>query len=1034
MRNIRAWAWLPLLLLACDPRPLDGLGSLDPCAELSDVPLQKQVVPLLVGGAMDEKTDPRLIQSGSLVNIVDGYRLKSGELRSRNGYAAMTKVTDVGLSLAACRALFPLQGGNLGMIGSLALPSTQDALYEYSTARTKWVHNSRGYQPMPMAVTTLQPLESKGLTTAVVPDQVNPDYAVAGTLAVAAMVDNGGLAGGTVGYVITEVATGNTIQGLTSTALAGGIHRAANGGTAWLCVFVLNAGAPASLFVNVINTATLAVTTYAVTGAVISAGGPIDVMAKPGGNNILVAYAALAGGVTVLEFDPSTGAVVTGPVNHATGGGVLRNMAWMPDNFATGFTWIATCDSTGGIFHKKLVTATLALSASTLVDGTAGFCQGLTGYVSSAGPTLNVIWDNAAEIRNSAGSIVRGQQLNSKAFLVSGRWYIIANFTPTGTVTQPTSFVIPADTSGQDLTGGRISGIIMPSVSGGLIAPKLITSVVVSGTKATMTLARVTKTAKTIYQSTHQVVLASVNFAAPLKGARELSGTTFFPGGMVTQFDGTAVDLATFPLYPDNITFTTAVGGAMTASGVYQYVGVYRSIDSAGRIRRSAPSIPVAVTLGAGDHSAQVSIATLRIGPIPGVTDPVVEFYRAGPAAAGGILYNKVGEVASSTTVDQVTFNDATSDIAAASLELLYDPLANSGVLNNFPSPSTSILEVLDNRVFVVSAENPTEIWASKEYKTGQGLAFNPGLVIRITGGPIIALAAMDGRLIAFQAGATWVIPIGAGPNDQGQGSFGDPGLVSLNVGCADPGSVVVTPDGIMFRAAQGVYILTRGLAMQYIGAGVEDGMAAIVTASPGFAAASLVSGTNQVRFVSTNAINGGAAAVKALVWDYFFKQWFEWKIPATAASVVDATSVGGAFYYVDNTALVLKETPGAFSDFGVSIAWSFTLPSLAISQLGGWFLTYGLKITGAYQGSHLLIVSTNVSYETADTGVLVVSSAPVSYQFERLVKNQKATSIQPIVSITPFGLTEGARISGLSAIVGIKPGRYPLPKGRRLT
>lgn len=1029
MRNIRALTWLPTLLAltACDPRPLDSLRYLDPCAELSDVALPKQVIPLMVGGGMDEKTDPKLIQSGNLVSVIDGYRQKSGELRSRNGYAAMTKVTDGFANLAACRALFPLQGANLGMIGSLASPGTADALYVYSPTQAKWMHNTRGYQPMPMAVTTLAPVESRNLSTTTVSDLVNPDYAVAGTTAITSYVDQGGV--GTIGFVLTDTQTGTTIQGAQSVGFTGQIHRVAAGGSTWLVVFLIDsAAAPGSLRAIVTNVSTLTQTTYNIAPAATSAALTFDVMSKPGSNNIMVAYSANAGGLTVLEFNPATGAVVTGPTNVATGG-TIESIGWMQDRFTTGFFHVAVGDSVSGVIVKRF-TGALALSSTTVVDAASLFASVITGYLLTSAPTYNVVWGDGTGVRTGAGALVVGHRLISKAFLIGAKYYVIAQL---GSTIQPTAYVIAAESSTQDLGGSRLVGIIMPNASGGTYQPAqaVITSVAVVGNVANAALSRITKLTKTAITTTHQIMQASINFTPRIKGARELSGTTFFPGGMVTQYDGSSVDLATFPAYPEFAGASTGVGGSMTPSGVYQYVMTYKTIDANGRVRRSAPSIPVQVTLGAGDGSATITASTSRIGPLPNVSDPIIEFWRAGPAAAGGIVYNKVGETASFTTINTRAFFDLMSDVNAAAAELLYDPLANGGVLNNFPSPSTQLLEVLDNRVFIVSAENPTEIWPSKEYKTGQGLAFHPNLVIRITGSPITALAAMDGRLVAFQSDSLWVIPIGAGPNDQGQGTFGDPQLVSRNVGCIDPGSVVATPDGIMFQARQGIYLLTRGLDVQFIGAGIEQTMSD--NGQPGFVSAALVGGTSQARFVSSaNTIS----ATIAFTWDFYFKQWFIWNLTNQSHSLIDATSVGRTFYVVDGQGSVFNETPGAFSDRGSVIAWTVGLPALAVGQLGGWFLTYGLRVIGTYEGPHTLTIQTEPSYQPVnqEIGTIVVASAPTDYQFERRVARQKSTSIQPLVTITPSGLTEGARISAMSLVVGIKPGRYPLPAARRLT
>lgn len=1045
MRNIRAFACaLTLCLTACDPRPVayDPV-ALDPCGRVVDVALQKQVMQLLIGGGMNEKLDPKTAPADSLVKVTDAYRLKTGELRARNAWAQLTSLTDSGANLAACRALFPLPGGNLGLIGSLASPGTADALYIYSTTENKWMHNARGYQPMPMAVTSLAAVESRNVSTsAAVSDLINPDFAAAGNIGMTSFTDRGGGSGATVAYTLTDMQSGAPIAGLTSSGVTGKLHRVAAGGSSYLVLFVNDTlGAPSTIRAIVVTVATLAVNTYAVSavGAVAAACQGFDVKRRPGSNNIIVAFPAAAGGTTLVEFNPATGAIVTGPTNIAAADS-SQQVALLEDQFNTGSYYMASSSNVTGIVLRKLSTA-FAVTATNNVDAAAIGISAMTGHLTSA-TTYEVLW-NFTSLKTGSGTVggaatvvswQRNANITSRSFQQAGKWYVIVSGPLT---TGPfTGYVMATDPTREDVSGARMAGIILPQTYGGTNdysgGKGQITSVAaLSLTSFGCGISNTTKFFPNI-AITHNVYRGTISFAPALRNPRELSGTMFFPGGMVTQFDGSSMDLATFqeiPVAPFG--FSTAVGGGMTASGTYQYVEVWKRIDARGRIIRSAPSVPSSVALGAGDHSASMALATNRIGVLPTVSDPVIEIYRAGSAAAGGIIFNKVGEVASDSTVDFVSFNDTMSDVSAATGELLYDPLANNGVLGNFPSPSTQLLEVLDNRVFVVSAENPTEIWPSKEYKPGAGLAFNPGLVQRFTGTPITALAAMDGRLVVFQSGTTWAWPIGVGPNDNGQGTFGDPQLVSLNVGCVDPASVVATPDGIMFQASQGIYLLTRGLDMQYIGSGAEDGMAAI-KADGGLAGASLAQGTNQVRFFATDSVIQGFTT-PTLAYDYYFKQWYEWKPPTNQIALVGAVSTGGVSYYADSSGLVWQETSSPVEN-GVGIPWSFTLPHLALGQLGGRFLAYEVQVIGTYVGPHTLAVGDTLNYGTnVLAGSRAIASAPPAYQLAFRPRFQKSGAMQLQVTVTPTGAAEGARISGLSLVYGQKPGRFPLPANRRL-
>jgi hypothetical protein len=235
-----------------------------------------------------------------------------------------------------------------------------------------------------------------------------------------------------------------------------------------------------------------------------------------------------------------------------------------------------------------------------------------------------------------------------------------------------------------------------------------------------------------------------------------------------------------------------------------------------------------------------------------------------------------------------------------------------------------------------------------------------------------------------------------------------------------------------MFQSAQGMYLLDRGLNMQYIGSAVEDGFAAI-KADGGLAGASLASGTSQVRFLGTDSVILGFRA-PALAYDYFFKQWYEWNLPSNQIALAAMTSVAGVSCYADATGAIWVETPGG-SESGLGVPWSFVLPHLAVGQIGGRFLAYELRVMGTYQGPHTIVVSNGLSYgEASDNGTITFASAPASYQVQRKLAKQQITALQVSVSISPNGAAEGARISALSLLYGAKPSSFALPGNRRMT
>jgi hypothetical protein len=241
-----------------------------------------------------------------------------------------------------------------------------------------------------------------------------------------------------------------------------------------------------------------------------------------------------------------------------------------------------------------------------------------------------------------------------------------------------------------------------------------------------------------------------------------------------------------------------------------------------------------------------------------------------------------------------------------------------------------------------------------------------------------------------------------------------------------------------MFQAQQGIYLLTRGFEVVPIGQAVEDGFAAIKADAGGsatpFSGAALAAGTNQVRFLGSDSSDQSSPA-RALVYDYAFKQWFEWNLPTHDSIMVAMATAGTASYYADNQGSVWKENTNRFDEANALIIWTFKLPALALGQLGGWALTYELQVIGDYKGAHTLTAQMEPSYSPTLnlSGSRVISAPPASYQYAFRPRRQKSTSMQPFIVVIPSGANEGATISALSLVIGSKGGRYPLPANRRL-
>jgi hypothetical protein len=1011
--------------------------------------LSKVNVPVLVNGALDTKTNPKLLQPGALLELENMYQLKTGELRLRNGFAAFGKTTLAGGALQGMRSVFPgLSGEVMSLSDSTASPAviptlsvragTPAAIGGTTANWTNTFANQLGLQYLWQSAMSSRLVARAGETVMTVPSDASlPDQASGG--GVVHLAWQAPLAT-TFTHAIFDAATG--------TILYGPAGLPAVTATQWKTVYsqgfhcaVGVDSATNNLVIRKVSSAFVA-TDSTIAAAAVSAAQPwFDVMVDSVSGNIVIAYRATAGGVSVRTYNPATNATVLGPVNTA-GADASMTMGWLDNSAATGSFLLGTAGAGAGLVVRVMSQAALAVTATNVLDAAAtANVRNVTGYVRTGVADYVALWDvTAAATYNTMvrrgdwtgaatlQSLFRSYGLVSRAFkMTDGLWYLLCSydstvnsayqlFTTRQTVYGIDGFGLAPHLSAVDRkAGGSLSACCLASVrslpSGGYGIPVSV---------------RASKAQRVIGE-------LQINNAARTLRPRELGRTLFIPGGLLTQHDGAGVSWASFPLVPEAPAVATRATGAMTPGGSYDYYVVYRRTDASGRVIRSAPSVPTTVVIGGGDGSTTVTYKIPRL--LPGYYSwTTVEFYRRGPTATGASAINLVGSttVDPETVADTSTFIDTISDLTAAGNELLY---TTGGILDNFNPPSHQLLEVNQTRVWLVSAEDPTELWPSKEYKAGAGIGFNPLLAFKVTGdgaGAITALASMDGRLIVFKSTAIWVIT-GDGPNDAGQGTFNPPSNVSRSIGTVLPGSVVLTPDGVMFQSANGIYLLDRGLGLTYIGAAVEQYTLAesVVDAAP-------VTGQTQVRFVMPSG--------RCLVWDYHHKRWYTFKLrvdtSGVASTVVSCADIPSGWCYALADGSVFQETPGVYSDVNgttTAIVPRLGFPHLDLNGLNGYQRVYAIQVLGDVTGACTLSIDAEYDYAGAVTGTaktipLTTGSGSFMVEYNPPEGRGKCSSVRPVLTTSLQAAGSGAfTITSVNVLVGAKRGSS-VPYGKRLT
>lgn len=980
--------------------------------------LRKSLVPLLVGGAIDTKTDPRQVQPGSLLELENMYMLRTGELRFRNGYTSLTKSMGNGGSLTGMQSIFPSQNKTLCGIASTTSggPPSIRTFVQYDPVKPTW-RLGNNVNPMPtVSLSTTGISARRGGNN-------DPDSAVAGEYLLTCWNDATGFK--TIRYSLINESTGAVVTSPTALSVGSNtsLCRAVAGGSSYLCmVYASPSGVPRDLLITSINLSTMVVTTTTIVVAgVLATFTTPTVKSMPGSNNILIAYAASAGGVTCMEVNPATNAIVTGPTNIAAANATMA-MSWLDDQVATGSYLLATAGSAAGVVTRVLTTA-FAVSATNVIDAAATTnVRTLTGHVRTGVADYDVLWDVAGTptyntlIRRGRWTgaatlvdYVRSLGIVSKSFKgPDGVYYLVASF---DSATQPTFFLIDTTVSAPATTPvASQCNLFSQSAGGANVTANCPSSVSVTSSGKYLS-AITARTSEKITTGTVQrrILAGKFDFSARQLRPRELGNTLFIPGGIQLRYDSSTASWSTFPVYPEPPTLNQSTGfGLLTLLASYDYFTTYRTTDASGRAVRSAPSVAASITLTGANNQVDLTVPSLRLTPIANES-VTIEVWRRGPTASGATSQNLVVEQANNFSSDTTAVSDLQSDANAAAGQLLY---TTGNVLENFPPPPHSLLEVNEGRLWVVNAEDPTELWPSKEYKPGVGIGFHQLLAFRVTGdgyGAITALVAMDGRLVVFKSNAIYIVS-GDGPDDTGANGTFTTQAVSLSVGTLLPGSVVHTPDGIMFQSATGIYLLSRGLSLTYVGKQVEK-----YTLAENVVDASLVTGQTQVRFVQ--------ASGRCLVWDYDMQRWYTFTLPVGGSTIVSCANIATGWCYATADGTVRQEVAGQYSDDGVAIVPRLVFPHFDAAGINGLQRIYAFQVVGEFVGNHVLRADIEHDYSgvTSETYTKAITSG--TYQYEIRLARQKCSAVKLTLTCSLAAGSGGFRLTGVSALVGLKQG-----------
>ncbi len=474
------------------------------------------------------------------------------------------------------------------------------------------------------------------------------------------------------------------------------------------------------------------------------------------------------------------------------------------------------------------------------------------------------------------------------------------------------------------------------------------------------------------------------------------SGETYIMGGGLSVYDSHEVFDYGFGRPPSiAVLLNSGVGSLVTGTYIYTIVQEFRS--HAGILHRSPPAIarsrsttgPSANTMAVTGYNLQKKITPFTSTPtlinlvvfrtvVDGTIPQRLSF------EPGYTTVNADMSAVSATIVDIHADADITSGagplVTLASRPAVY---TQGGILpDEQPPAGVGMFEHAD-RLFHLMGDRRT-YWYSKTFSDDLGVApgFSPALRI-VFPAEQVGGGSMDEKGIFFgTSGISYTL--GRGPTPNGLGSeieFTNPIKIQTDVGCVNARSIVSMPDGYMFEGQRGIYILTRGLELVWVGRPVQDTLELF----PTITSAVLVAKKNEVRFT---CIDEAETAGVVLVYNYVEKQWSTAKyaqVEGVGVPIVDATMHNDAWTFVTAAGAVYQETEGVYLDNEVYVpgviesAWISAAGPVAFQVVRDFWLA------GASHSRHILTVE-------------AAFNSSASYQQERIFNNRPSiTNVSPL-------------------------------------
>lgn len=439
--------------------------------------------------------------------------------------------------------------------------------------------------------------------------------------------------------------------------------------------------------------------------------------------------------------------------------------------------------------------------------------------------------------------------------------------------------------------------------------------------------------------------------------SEQLGRGMYMAGAMPWHYDANRWAEAGWNYAPDGPLVAYAAGsGTSLQGGDYTYVAWYEEVDAQGEVHRGPTSVPFTATIDPGNGVfisgpmyRVTSRSRVRVCVARAIVNTADAFYRVtsiDPSATGANGY-----ILNDPTVDTWSLVDQMPDDVLIAQDPLY---TNDGILSNDPAPMAGgVLSVGKNRLWWTDPTDQTLVRYSQEIEDGFAVDFAEPLKQKLDpfGGDVTAIGIMDDTVYPFRETAVYAIG-GPGPlpnptKTPDVYAFTPGQLVTSDVGCVAPQSVVQTPVGIGFKTSKGIRMLGRDRRVVDIGSDVRGYDSQSITA------ATLSPIAQRITFLTS--------AGSTLHYDYQRGQWSRF----TNHEGLDALTLGGLYYYLRTDGRVFVETPGLYRDDNSHIPMVMEMAWLKMAgYLQGWQRIWYAQFLGEYRSPHTLRIRYRLNYE----------------------------------------------------------------------